>query len=80
MHPLLAGFAKVCFGYKLVIGHAMATVQLLNDNTKMNRHKISDKPCLPSCAKSKEKQRHPQANPKLLHICLYPNARKNIHF
>jgi len=40
----------------------MTTVQTLNDSKKMKRHIISDKPCLPSFAKAKEKQRHPQAN------------------
>jgi hypothetical protein len=36
----------------------------------------SDKPCLPFFAKAKEKQRHPQANAKLLHICFCPTAQR----
>jgi hypothetical protein len=45
-----------------VIGHAMTTLLPLNDIAKMKRQINSDKPCLPSFAKAKEKQPNPQAN------------------
>lgn len=55
-----------------VIGHAMASVLTSNDSTKMNTQRNSDKPCLPSFAKAKEKQRHTQANA----ICFCPTAQR----
>jgi len=48
----------------------MATVRNLTERQKMNRTAISDKPCLPSFAKAKEKQRYPQANASASHLLL----------
>jgi len=45
-----------------VSGHAMVTVRNQTDRQKMNRTLISDKPCLPSFAKAKEKQCRAQVN------------------
>ena len=50
-----------------VTGHAMTTVQ---QQTTVQKNEQKS----PSFAKSKEKQRHPQANAKLLHICFCPYA------
>jgi hypothetical protein len=50
-----------------VTSNAMTTVQHQTDRQKMNRKPNAS-------AKSKEVQRHPQANTQLHHICFCPTA------
>ncbi len=75
--PVLKESEHYFFKLSDFIGNPMTTVLTLNESAKMNDRTISDKPCLPSFAKAKEKQHHTQANASCFTFAFAPTHQDN---